>query len=99
MSVEFCAEPFTFTGVGATPHNTGLVAPFGTVVTAQVSATDPVKLYAGVAVMVEVFPDVAPGTKLRLLELALNGKVGVATATFTMADSETLPEVPVTVTT
>ena len=57
--MEVCAEPLIVTEAGATAQVTGLVAPVGIVVTAQVSATAPVKPNDGVAVMVEVLPEVA----------------------------------------
>lgn len=85
VSVEVCAEPLIVTGLGDTLQP-GAVAPVGIVVTAQLSVTAPVNPKAGVAVMVEVLPDVAACRKLRLVGLALNAKVGTATATLTVVD-------------
>jgi hypothetical protein len=54
-------EPLIATDVGERLHVTGLVAPDGDVVTAQVSATVPENELDGVTVIVEVLPEVAPG--------------------------------------
>ena len=65
----------------------GLVAPEGPL-TAAVRATLPVNPLAGVTVTVEVFPVVAPATRLRVVGLALSVKVGTgaaATVTVTVA--------------
>jgi hypothetical protein len=97
VSVEVCAEPFTLTGLGETAQVMGLVVPVGLVVIAQVSPTEPVNPFTGAAVMVDVLPDVAPCTKLRLVGLALSENVGAETVTVTVADCVMLPEVPVTV--
>jgi hypothetical protein len=96
VSVEVCAEPLMVTGLGDTLQP-GAVAPVGMVVTAQVRVTAPVNPNLGVAVMVDVLPDVAACRKLTLVGLALNEKVGTATATLTVVVWVMLPDVPVTV--
>jgi hypothetical protein len=62
VSVAVCAvELLNVRDVGERLHVTGLEALDGDVVTAQVSATVPVNELDGVAVTVDVLPDVAPG--------------------------------------
>jgi len=93
------AAPVMFTEVRGM-HVTGLVAPVGLLVVAQARATVPVNPFAGVTVMVEVLPVVAPAIKLRVVGLLLTANVGAAvTVTFTVVFCEMAPEVPVTVTT
>jgi hypothetical protein len=79
--VEVGAEPLIVIGLGDTLQ-LGAVAPPGA--TAQLRATAPVNPNAGVAVMVEVLPEVAACRKVTLAGLALNAKVGTATATLTV---------------
>jgi hypothetical protein len=55
--------------VGERLHVTGLVAPAGDVVTAQVSATVPVNELDGVTVIVEVLPEVAPALLTAMVPL------------------------------
>ena len=88
------------TDVGVRLH-VGVLTGFETlVVTAQVSVTVPLNEFAGVTVMVEVLPVVAPAIKLRVVGLLLTANVGAAvTVTFTVVFCEMAPEVPVTVTT
>jgi len=54
-------ELLSVTDVGERLHVTGLAAPDGDVVTAQVSVTVPENELDGVTVIVEVLPEVAPG--------------------------------------
>ena len=60
VNVEVRAVLVILTNVGETAHVTGLVAPDGLDVTAQVSPTVPVKPLVGFTVMTEVLPLVAP---------------------------------------
>jgi hypothetical protein len=62
VSAEVWAvELLIVTDTGERLHVTGLEAPVGEVVTAQVSATVPLNELDGVTVIVEVLPDVEPG--------------------------------------
>jgi hypothetical protein len=61
------------TEVGERLHVAGLVAPVGSL-TVQLRSTVPVNELAGVTVMVEVLPDVAPGLTVRLLGLLVREK-------------------------
>ena len=62
VSVAVCAvELVTETDVGERLQVTGLVASEGDVVTAQVRSTVPLNELAGVTVIVDVLPEVAPG--------------------------------------
>jgi hypothetical protein len=72
------AVPVTSTDDGGV-QVTGLVAPAGAVVTAQVKATVPANAFDGVTVMVEVLPVVAPGTtETAVPVIAKLGEVEVA---------------------
>ncbi len=86
VNVEVSAPPVMLTEVGdIVPQVTGLVAPAGDVVTAQVSATAPVKPLVGLTDMVDVFPLVAPAVML-MLPLLVKVKPGVVlVAPVTMA--------------
>ena len=93
-------EPETIAVTGLRVQVAGLVAPEGPV-TAQASATLPVKPPDGATEIVEVLPVVAPPVRLRVVGDALRVKVGVATAvtvTVTVVVGVRLPDVPVTVT-
>lgn len=62
VRIDVCAvELAKVTDAGERLQVAGLVAPEGELVTAQVSVTVPVNELAGVTVMVEVLPLVAPG--------------------------------------
>jgi hypothetical protein len=72
--------------------------PDGPAVTAQVSATLPVKPPLGVTVMVEV--PLAPGDAMLIgvpLSVKVVGRIGATTVIATLLDSAKLPELPVTV--
>lgn len=78
VAVEAFA-PFKFSGVVVPKLNVGgSDAPTGLEVIAAVSATLPVKPPAGVSVIVEVFPVVAPGDSVTAEPVIV--KVGTATA-------------------
>lgn len=64
VSVPFCAALPLIVTAEVTPQVTGLVAPAGAVVTAQLKFTAPVNPLEGVTVMLAVFPVVAPASKL-----------------------------------
>jgi hypothetical protein len=85
--------PEMFTGVVEPKLKVGrYAAPDGLEVIAAVSATLPVKPLAGVTVIVEVFPVVAPGAEM-VTAVPLTVKVGVAgivTVSFNVFD--VLPE-------
>ena len=67
-------------------------APAGLVVTRAVSATLPVKPPAGVNVMVEVLPVVAPGATETAVPVRVKvGVTGVVTITVTLVLAEILP--------
>jgi hypothetical protein len=67
VSVEVCAVVLLMvTEAGERLQVAGLVALVGVVVSAQESVTVPVNEFAGVTVMVEVLPEVAPGATLML---------------------------------
>jgi hypothetical protein len=87
--------------VGLSVQVAGLVAPVGPV-TAQVRATLAVKPFDGTTVMTDVFPVVAPATRLSVVGAALRVKFGGTTAAVTIAVTVAvdvlLPDVPVTVT-
>ena len=85
---------------GVTLQVAGLVAPAGAVVTAQVRLTAPVKPFAGVTVIVDVLPVVAPAAivTLPLFERAKVGGTKAVTVTFTMVVWVIAPDVAVTVT-
>jgi len=86
--------PVMSTEVGLRLHVTGLVAPAGLVVTAQVRSTVPVNESEGVAVIVDV--PLAPCVTLTA-PLSLKLKLGPAlTVTFTVVLALTLPDTPAT---
>jgi hypothetical protein len=64
----------------------------------HVRFTVPVNPFAGVTVMVTVFPVVAPGAILTDVVLGVTVKGGAATVTAMVADAVRVPEVPVMVT-
>jgi hypothetical protein len=67
VSVAVCAAVLLMvTEVGDMLHVAAFVALVGVLVTAQVSATVPVNEVAGVTVMVDVLPVVAPGASVML---------------------------------
>lgn len=73
-----------------------VTAPEGAEVTAQVSATEPVNPFAGVAVIVEV--PVAPGEAMVTAEPVRENTGGGTTFTATAVVAVRFPEMPVTVT-
>lgn len=84
VNVEVAAPvPVMLTG-DWTAQVMGLVAPVGEVVTAQLSATLPVKPFVGVTEIVEVLPEVAPAEILRFW-LFVTVKPGVLDPPCTMA--------------
>jgi len=92
--------PVTSAVAGFSVQVAGLVAPDGPV-TAQARGTLPVNPPDGVTEITDVFPAVAPATRLRVVGFALREKLGVAGAvmvTVTVVVSVVLPDVPVTVT-
>ena len=86
-----------FTAVGDIAQVIGVVVPGDIAVTLQLRFTEPTKPLVGVAVMVNVLFDVAPGLMLILGVLATRPKPGALIATFTATDCVTLPDIPVTV--
>lgn len=67
VNVEVCAVVLVIeTEVGERLQVVGSVAPEGELVTEQLSETVPVNELEGVMVMVEVFPEVAPGATVML---------------------------------
>jgi len=83
VNVETSAPLAIVTDVGDIAQVTGLVAPAGDVVTAQLSPTEPVNPFVGFTEIVEVLPLVAPAVMLRSpLLLSVNpGVVLVAPVT------------------
>jgi hypothetical protein len=80
--------PVIFTGLVEPKLKVGgYCAPDGLEVMAAISATLPVKPPAGVTVIVDVFPVVAPGATVTAVPL--NAKEGLVT------DTEAVPEAPV----
>jgi len=77
VNVEVSAPLVMLTEVGNIAQVTGLVAPDGDVVTAQVRLTLPVKPLVGLTDSVEVFPLFTPAVML-MLPLFVSVKPGVA---------------------
>ena len=77
VNVEVSAPLEMVTEVGDIAQVTGLVAPGGAVVTAQVRPTAPVKPLVGLTDSVEVFPLATPAVML-MLPLFVSVKPGVA---------------------
>jgi hypothetical protein len=86
---------------GAGVQVAGLVAPAGPV-TAQVKATVALNPLAGTTVITDVFPVVAPATRVRVVGFGVRVKLGGTTAAVTVAVTVAvdmrLPDMPVTVT-
>jgi hypothetical protein len=84
------ALPVMVTEFDVKLHVAGLVAPVGPA-TAQVRFTAPVNPFDGVAVMVDVLPEVAPAVTL-MLPLLVRAKLGTAAAvTVTVTAFDVLP--------
>jgi hypothetical protein len=100
VSVAVTAPVPEMIAAGALVEQVGMsTAPEGLAVTAQVSATLPVKPPLGVTVMVEV--PFVPGDVMLiavLVSVKLGVTLGALTVTATLVVVEVLPEVPVTVT-
>jgi len=78
---------------GATPQETGSVAPAGADVTEQDILTTPTKPFAGVMLTVDVLPDVAPGAMV-IPPLLLNAMAGTeVTVTWMVVDAVIFPVV------
>jgi hypothetical protein len=89
MSVAGCAPLVMVTEAGIL-HVTGLVAPVGTVVTAQLRVTAPVNPLVGVAVMMEVLPEVAAWS---MVMLPLFPRVKLGTLLVVPATAAVIPNV------
>lgn len=100
VSVEVSAPAVIETDVGASVHVGASIAPDGLDVTEQDRLTAPVNEFFGVTVIVDVFPEVAPGLT-EMFPLLVRAKVGAAaavTVTLTVVLDVIAPDVPVTVT-
>jgi crotonobetainyl-CoA:carnitine CoA-transferase CaiB-like acyl-CoA transferase len=88
VRVAFCAVVPEMATEGVTPHVAGLVAFAGVMVTAQVRFTVPVKPFAGVTVIADVFPVVALASTvmLPLFERAKPGAGAVVTVIVVAAE-------------
>jgi hypothetical protein len=69
VSVDVCAAPLIATEAGERLHVAGSLAAVGEM--EQLMSTVPVKPLAGVTVMVDVFPRVAPGATLTAVPLTV----------------------------
>jgi len=96
VSVAVCAVlPLMVTEVGDRLHVTGSTVNAG--VTEQLRLMAPVNPFAGVTVIVEVFPVVAPGATVTAVPL--NAKVGAAvTVSAMVVEAFSAPELPLRVT-